>query len=83
MSVRERGVEPFIYCRRSVSVTGRVVLRADDQTTPFLRPAVDCLQDIYKFLLILKDPVDLVVITRPKIAHPGMDISLGHKSGNY
>lgn len=44
-------------------------LWTDNQTTTFLRAAVDCLDDIDQLLLILQDPIQLVVVTSTEIAH--------------
>lgn len=41
----------------------------DDQTSPFLGSAVNRFNDINQFLLILQHPIQLVVVSRPKIAH--------------
>lgn len=52
-----------------IPIPGRVILRADHQTPPFLRSTIDCLNDIDKLLLVLQHPVQLVVVTCTKIAH--------------
>lgn len=52
-----------------VSISSRVVLRADHQPPPLLSPAIDGLQDIDKLLLIFEDPVQFVVVPGSKIAH--------------
>lgn len=53
----------------SVAVSGGVVLGTDDQTTALLCAAVYGLDDVDELLLVLKYPVELVVISRAKIAH--------------
>jgi hypothetical protein len=54
---------------RSVAVARRVVLRAHDETTPLLRPLVNRLNNIDKLLLVLQHPVQLIVVSRPEVAH--------------
>jgi hypothetical protein len=60
---------PIVVGQTLVSISGRVVLRANDQTTTLLRALVDGLNNINQLLLILQDPVQLVVVTSSKIAH--------------
>jgi hypothetical protein len=52
-----------------VSVSSRVVLRADDKTTTLFRSLVDGLNDINQLLLVFQHPVEFVVVTRSEIAH--------------
>ena len=54
---------------RSVAVPCAVVLWADHQTPPLLRPFVNRLNNINQLLLILQNPIELIIITRPEIAH--------------
>jgi hypothetical protein len=54
---------------RSVAVARRVVLRTHNQTPPLLRPLVNRLNNINKLLLVLQHPIQLVVVSRPEIAH--------------
>ena len=41
----------------------------DDQASPFLRPTVNCFDDVNKFLLVLQYPVQFVIISCSKITH--------------
>src|SRR5690242_10604599 len=52
-----------------VSIPRRVILRADDQTPPLLRAAINRLDNINQLLLILEHPIQLVVVSRAEIAH--------------
>jgi len=52
-----------------VAVSGGVVLRTDNQTSPLLSSLVNCLDDIDQLLLILEYPIKLVVVTSSEIAH--------------
>jgi len=53
----------------SVLVPRAVVLRADHQTPALLGAPVHRLDNVDKLLLILKHPVELVVVARAKITH--------------
>jgi hypothetical protein len=53
----------------SVSVTCRIILGADHQTSTLLRTSVYRLEDIDELLLVFKDPVELIVIAGSEIAH--------------
>jgi hypothetical protein len=55
--------------RYSVSVVSRVVLGTDDETASLPGALINNLEDVDKFLLIVKHPVDFVVITCAKITH--------------
>lgn len=57
------------YCTSLVSVSSRIVFWADDQTPPFLRPAVYRFEDIDEFLLVFENPVDFIVVAGPEITH--------------
>lgn len=52
-----------------VSVSCRVILGTDDQTTALLCASVHRLDDIYELLLILENPVELVIVAGAEIAH--------------
>jgi hypothetical protein len=52
-----------------ISVPGRVILWADHQTTTLFRALVDSLDDVNQLLLVLQNPIQLVVVTSPEIAH--------------
>ncbi len=54
---------------RSISVARGIILRANNKTSPFLRTLVDCLDDVYQFLLVLQNPVQLVIVASAKVAH--------------
>ena len=54
---------------RSIFIFGGVVLGRNDQTTTFACSSVHRLNNIYEFLFVCQGPVDLVVVTRPKIDH--------------
>ena len=45
----------------------------DDQTSPLLGPTVNCFNDVNQLLLILQHPVQLIVVSRSKIAHLYID----------
>ena len=55
----------------SAGNTGANTLWTDDQTAALLRTAVDGLDDIDQLLFVLQDPVELVVVACPEIAHLG------------
>jgi hypothetical protein len=61
----------FQYIRGvpSISVTRRIVLRANNKTSTLLRTLVDRFNNIYQLLLILQHPVQLVVVASAEIAH--------------
>lgn len=50
-------------------MSGRVILRAHDETTSLLCSPIDGLEDIDKLLLILQHPLDFVVVTSTQIDH--------------
>lgn len=52
-----------------VPIPRRIILRTNHQTPPLLRPPINRLNDINQLLLILQHPVQLVVVSRPKITH--------------
>jgi len=52
-----------------VSVSGGVILWADNQTTTLLCTSVDGLNDIDQLLLVFQNPVQLIVVSRTEIAH--------------
>lgn len=52
-----------------ISISGRVVLGTDDQTTAFLGALVDGLGDVDELLFIFEDPVDLVVVSGAAVDH--------------
>lgn len=54
---------------RSSPVYDAPTFRANDKTPPLLRALVDRLDDIDQLLLVLEDPIELVVVARPEIAH--------------
>ena len=41
----------------------------DDETTTLLGALVDGLDDVNQLLLVLQYPIQLIIVTRPKIAH--------------
>ena len=53
----------------SILVLRRVVLRRDDQPPTLPSAPIDCLDDVDQLLSIIHGPVDLVVISRPKVHH--------------
>lgn len=53
----------------SIAISGRIILWTDHQTSTLLRTFVDGLNDIDQLLLILKHPVQLVVVACTEIAH--------------
>lgn len=53
----------------SVAVAGAVILRTDHQTATLLCALVDSLQDVDNLLLVLQHPIQLIVVTRPEVAH--------------
>ncbi len=55
------------YCL--VSISGRVVLRRDNQTPALLCTLVDCLDDVDELLFVFEDPVEFVVVAGAKITH--------------
>jgi hypothetical protein len=59
----------FLLVRRLVPITCRVVFRADHQSPTLFGSSVDGLYDVDELLLILKHPVEFVVVSRPKITH--------------
>lgn len=52
-----------------VSVSSRVVLRTNNQTSSLLSSSVDGLNNINQLLFILQHPIQLVVITSSEITH--------------
>lgn len=62
-----------LYCvvvwDTSVSVFGGVVFGRDNETAAFARATVHRLYDIDHLLLVLKRPVDLVVVAGAKVDH--------------
>ena len=61
---------PTLESRRDlVSIPGRIILRTNNQTPPLLRPAINRLDNINQLLLILQHPIQLIIISRPEIAH--------------
>mmetsp|Transcript_43079 Transcript_43079/g.97981 ORF Transcript_43079/g.97981 Transcript_43079/m.97981 type:complete len:208 (+) Transcript_43079:118-741(+) len=66
---------------RSVLVLGRVVLGRDDETPAFPGATVDNLHNVDELLLVLQRPVDLVVVTRPKIDHDVLVSEEEHDGG--
>lgn len=52
-----------------VPVPRRVVLGADHETTAFLCASIDSFDDVDHLALVLQEPIQLVVVTRSKIAH--------------
>jgi hypothetical protein len=63
---------PVDRCRDefiSITVSCRIVLRADYKTPSFLRAFVDSFDDIDKLLFVLQNPVELVVISGTEITH--------------
>ena len=56
-----------IHGGRSVSVSCRVILWADNQTPSLLCSAINRLNNINQFLLIFQHPIQLVIITCSKI----------------
>jgi hypothetical protein len=59
----------IVNTNASVAVFGGVVLWSNHQTTALAGTPVDGLHDVNEFLLILQGPVDLVVVSCPKINH--------------
>ena len=53
----------------SISISRRVIFRADHQSTPFFGSTVNGLDNVDKFLLILEHPIQLIIIPSSKIAH--------------
>lgn len=52
-----------------ISISCRVILRTNHKTSSLFRTLVNRLDDIDQLLFILQYPIQLVVITGPKIAH--------------
>lgn len=50
-------------------MSGTVILRTNNQTPPLPCPTINRLNNINQLLLILQYPIQLVVVTRPKITH--------------
>ena len=55
--------------RDLVSIPGRIILRTNNQPPPLLRPAINRLNNINQLLLILQHPIQLIIVSRPEIAH--------------
>lgn len=55
--------------RLLVSVSGRVVLRADNQTTALLSATVNRLDDVDELLFILENEGEFVIVSSAQIAH--------------
>ncbi len=55
--------------RDLVSISGRIILRTNNQPPPLLRPAINRLNNINQLLLILQHPIQLIIISRAEIAH--------------
>ena len=55
--------------KQKAGIKRKLTFRTNDQTPPLLRPSIDGLDNINQLLLILQHPVQLVVVTRPKITH--------------
>lgn len=62
-------VAPTSHGCSSIPIPRRIVLRTNDQTPPLLRPFINRLNNINQLLLILQHPVQLIIISRPEIAH--------------
>ena len=56
-------------CSSLISVAGRVVFGADDQTTALFRTTVDGLDDVYQLLLVFQDPVEFIIVSGTEIDH--------------
>ena len=52
-----------------VSISSRVILRTNNQTPTLLRTPINSLDDINQLLLILKHPIQFVVVSRSEITH--------------
>lgn len=52
-----------------IAVSGRIVLGTDDQTSSLLGSFIDSLDNVDQLLLVFQYPVQLVVVTGPKITH--------------
>jgi hypothetical protein len=53
----------------SIPISRRVIFRADHQSTPFFGSTINGLDNVDKFLLVLKHPIQLIIIPSSKIAH--------------
>lgn len=58
-----------MHTPRSVPIARTVVLRTDDQTSTLFRALVDSFQDVDNLLLIFQNPIQLIIVSRPKITH--------------
>lgn len=58
-----------ISTHRSVTMSCAVILRADHQTSALLGAAEHGLEDVDELLLVIKNPVQLVIVTGSEIAH--------------
>jgi hypothetical protein len=64
-----RDIHRTLTTSHLVPVPGRIILRTNHQTPPLLCSPIHRLQNIHQLALVLEHPVQLIVITRPKIAH--------------
>lgn len=60
---------PILGGDGSVLVMGRIVLWTDNQTPALLGTSIDDLNDIDQVLFVVDVEVQLVIVSRPKIAH--------------
>ena len=56
-------------CSLLIAVSGGIIFGTDHQTPPLLRALIYRLNDVYQFLLIFQNPVELIIIASSKIAH--------------
>ena len=59
-----------------------LTLRTNDQTTALLGSLVDSLNDINQFLFILQNPIELVIVSGPEIAHH-VFVAVEEKEGHW
>lgn len=53
----------------SITVLGRVILGCNHKTSSLARSSVHCFDYIYKLLLVVENPVDLVVVSCSQVDH--------------
>ena len=58
-----------VDCGHLVSVSRRIILGTDDQTTTLLGTSVNSLDNIDELLFIFEDPVEFIIVSGAEIAH--------------
>jgi len=62
-----------------VAISGRIILRTNNKTSTLLSTSVDRFNNVDQLLLVFQHPVQLVIISRTKIAHHVLVAEEEHK----